>query len=181
MRVRETALTVALAAAAAAMVSAQQPTVEVDGDDITLRGCVTKASGESPVVPKMLVWSRGDILLAGAATTGPEAANPIGTSGLAGRVLYWLEDDEDLAKHIGQEIEVKGDLEDFEEGEVEIRREGEYTEIELDLGGKEEKIRVPNAWLVEPGSDKEPKDTEYKIVGRRIDVDDIRIIGACKQ
>ena len=69
----------------------------------------------------MLVWSRGDILLAGAEAAGPLAPNPVGTTGLAGRVFYFLDDEEDLAKHVGQEIEVKGDLEDFEKGEIEIK------------------------------------------------------------
>jgi hypothetical protein len=177
MGLRETGLAVALAFTATAMAAAQQPVAKVDGDDITLRGCVTKAGSESPR-PSMLVWSRGDILLAGVAATSPSAPNPVGTSGLAGRVFYYLNDEEDLAKHIGQEIEIKGDLKDFEEGKVEIERQGDYTEIELDFGGKEEKIRVPNAWLSEDGS--ADKDQKFKIVGRRVDVDDIKIIGACK-
>jgi hypothetical protein len=178
MGLRETGLAVALALAASATGAAQQPTATVNGDNITLRGCVTKAGNQVPR-PSMLVWSRGEILLNSVAATGPSAPNPVGTSGLAGRVFYYLNDEEDLAKHIGQEIEIKGDLEDFEEGKVEVDRKGEYTEIELDLGGKEEKLRVPNAWLAdEGGSDKEQK---IKIVGRRVDVNNVRIIGACSK
>ena len=180
MRLRTTGLAVALAVAAFATVGAQQPSVTVNDDNITLKGCVTKSGSQSPLAPSMLVWSRGDILLAGAASTSPAAPNPVGTSGLAGRVFYWIDDDEDLGKHIGQEIEIRGELEDFKDGELEISRQGEYTEIELDLGGKEEKIRVPHAWLADSDAADKDKDTEFKIVGRRIDVEDIKVIGACK-
>ena len=178
MRLRETGIAVALSLAALAPVSAQQPTVAVDGDDITLRGCVTESGGQLPS-PSMLVWSRGNMLLAGAQAASPAAPNPVGTSGLAGRVFYYLDDEEDLKKHVGQEIEIKGDLEDFKEGEVEIKRQGEFTEIELDFAGKEEKMRVPTAWLGEAGASTD-KNQEIKIVGRRIDVDNIRVIGPCK-
>jgi hypothetical protein len=174
MRITETLFAVALAIGTAASASAQQPAVSVNGDSITLRGCVTKTGGQVPA-QSMLVWSRGDILLAGAATASPAAPSPVGTAGIAGRVFYWLEDEDDLSKHIGQEVEVKGDLEDFEEGEVEIRRQGDFTEIELDFDGKEEKLRVPSAWLGGPDDDK-----EFKVIGRRIDVNDVKIIGACR-
>lgn len=178
MGLRVTAVAVALGMAALAPVSAQEPAVQVDGDDITLRGCVTESSGQLPS-PSMLVWSRGNMLLAGAQAASPAAPNPVGTSGLAGRVFYFLDDEDDLKKHVGQEIEIKGDLEDFEEGEVEIKRDGEFTEIELDFDGKEEKMRVPTAWLGGAGAS-DAKEQEIQIVGRRIDVDDIKVVGPCK-
>jgi hypothetical protein len=114
--------------------------------------------------PSMLVWTRGNMLLAGAQAASPAAPNPVGTSGLAGRVFYFLDDEDDLKKHVGQEIEIRGDLEDFEDGEVEITREGEFTEIELDFDGKEEKMRVPTAWLGATAASDE-KEQELQIVG----------------
>ena len=90
--------------------------------------------------------------------------------------FYWLEDDDDLAKHVGQMVEVKGDLKDFETGEVEIEREDDFTEIELDLDGKKEKARVPTAWLRGTGAD---RDQEFEIAARRIDVEEVRVLGAC--
>ena len=44
-------------------------------------------------------------------------------------------------------IEVKGDLGDFKKGEVEIDRDGDFTNIELKLDGKKEKARVPSTWI----------------------------------
>jgi hypothetical protein len=144
----------------------QQPTVVVNDDDITLRGCVGRVQpGSVPAAP-MLVWTRGDIMLSNASVLG-------GLS--SGRVFYWLEDDEDLSKHVGQMIEVEGDLGDFEKGEVDIEKDGDFTEIELKLDGKTEKARVPSAWLGAPRGE-----GEFDIVARKIDVDKVTVLGACR-
>jgi hypothetical protein len=153
--------------------SAQQPAVTIDGDDITITGCVARIGAPSGSIPDMLVWSQSDIMMAGAAAAGSSASVPIGTSGVAGRVFFWV--DEDLSKHVGQRVEVKGDLEDIEKGKIEIEAKGEFTEIELELEGREETMRVPTAWL-SPGT---PRDAEIEIAARRVDVDDVRILGAC--
>lgn len=158
-----------LAAASLSMVTVaaagQQPAVEVKGDDITLRGCVSRAQPGDPATAPMLVWTRGDIMLGNATAQAGQ---------LTDRVFYWLDDDEDLAEHVGQLVEVKGDLGDFKKGEVEIDREGDFTEIELKLGDKKEKARVPTAWLGAPRSE-----GEFDIVARKIDVDKIDVLGAC--
>jgi hypothetical protein len=177
MRVHERAVCVAVAAiAATASVAAQQPTVTIDDDDITIRGCVRRVDLRAQVSPAMLVWSRGDIMMAVAAATSGDASKAVGTGGVAGRVFYWLEDDEDLSKHVGQLVEVKGELEDFQKGEIEIERDGDFTEIELDFDGKEEKARIPTSWLGPTASN---KDQEFDIVARKIDVEDVRVLGAC--
>jgi hypothetical protein len=174
MRWRKAAIGALLAATiAGASSAAQQPIVTVHDHDITIRGCVRNADARSVIPTNMLVWSRGDIMLAGVTSLG---SNQLGTAGILGRVFYWLKDDDDLAKHVGQMVEVKGDLEDFEIGEVEIDREGDFTEIKLDLDGKKEKARVPTAWLRGTGAD---RDQEFEIVARRIDVDEVRVLGAC--
>ena len=124
MNIRTPGVLLALAVAAQASVVAQQPAVTIDDDDITLRGCVRRVDVQASVAPTMLVWTRSDIMLAGVTATDLSAPNPVGTSGIAGRVFYWLEDDEDLSKHIGQMIEVKGELEgEMEKGQIEIERE----------------------------------------------------------
>ena len=145
--------------------AAQRPAVAINGDEITLRGCVGRAQAGSATAPPMLVWTRGDLML----------SNPSLLGGLApDRVFYWLEDDEDLSEHIGQLVEVRGDLGDFEKGEVEFDKEGDFTEIELKLDGKTEKARVPTSWLGAPRGD-----AEFDIVTRKIDVDEVKVLGAC--
>jgi hypothetical protein len=153
-------LSIATAAAAG------QQAVVVKGDDITLRGCVSRVSPGSVGAAPMLVWTRGDIMLSNATAIDAEE--------LTSRVFYWLDDDEDLAKHVGQMIEVKGELGDFKKGEVEIDRDGDFTTVELKLDGKEEKARVPTAWLGAPRDE-----GEFEIVARKIDVDKVSLLGAC--
>ena len=149
----------------ATLAAAQQPTVVVDDDEITMRGCVGPVSA-GPADQRMLVWTRGDIML-----TNPSALR---SGQLAERVFYWLDDDEDLSKHVGQLIEVKGDLGDFEKGEIEFDKDGDFTKIELKLDGKTERARVPTAWLGASRSE-----GEVNIVGRKIDVDSVKVLGAC--
>jgi hypothetical protein len=145
----------------------QQPAVSVHGDDITIRGCVSRVQPGSFANAPMLVWTRGDIMLGNAAA--------LNAGQLRDRVFYWLDDDEDLAKHIGQTIEVKGDLGDFKKGEVEIDRDGDFTNIELKLDGKKEKARVPSTWISAPRGEE-----EFDIVARKVDVDKVKVIGACE-
>jgi hypothetical protein len=99
----------------------------------------------------------------------------LGTStSLPDRVFYWLNDDEDLSKHVGKIVELKGDLGEFKKGEVEFKRDGEFTNISLTLGGKTEKARVPSAWLGAQSSD-----GSFDFPTRKIDVGDVKVLGTC--
>jgi hypothetical protein len=71
-------------------------------------------------------------------------------------------------------VEIKGDLGDFKKGEIETKRDGDFTKIEMKLGGKTEKARVPTAWLG-TNADK----TDVTIVSRKVDVDKVKVLGAC--
>ena len=147
--------------------SAQQTVVTGDGD-ITIRGCVGRVAPGGAQAQQMLVWTRGDIMLSN--------ATPVGTSpaaSVAERVFFWLDNEDDLSKHMGQMVEVKGELGDFEKGELTIKRDGEFTEIELDLAGKKDKARVPTSWL---GPRNEG---EFDIASRKIDVEKVSVIGSC--
>jgi hypothetical protein len=150
---------------------AQQPSVSVRGDDITIRGCVGRATPGAGLAQPSLVWTRSDIMLSNAMSVGGAAP-----SSLADRVFYWLDDEDDLAKHVGQQVEIKGDLGDFKKGEIEMKRDGEFTNIELKLGGKTEKARVPTAWLGTSA-----REREVDIISRKVDVDKVKVIGACER
>ena len=90
------ALSAALVTLAAAGVSAAD-------NDFAIRGCVTSATAPNVVTPSNFFWSRSDIMLA-AAEARPDAVP------MPDRIFYWLDDDEDLAKHRGQRVEIKGEL-----------------------------------------------------------------------
>jgi hypothetical protein len=157
----------------AVSLSAQQPGLDVDGDEVTIRGCVTRAEGYAPVNRMPLVWSRDDILVSIADSSG----NRRDSGSPAGRLFYYLED-EDLTEHVGQQVEIKGDLEDVKKGEVEIERKDDFTTIELKFSGREEKARIPTPWFA-AGRDDDERD--YQVVVQRVDVDDVKVLGACRR
>jgi hypothetical protein len=77
---------------------------------------------------------------------------------------------------------VRGKLEGLEKGELEIERDGAFTEIRLELDGDEETIRVPTAWL--DGSSvarasRDDADIDIEIATRKVDVDDVKVLGPC--
>jgi hypothetical protein len=171
MKLLTFSLAVALLVVGARDVAAQSA-VSIDGDEIRITGCVMPENAPVPARPDLLVWSRSGLLVA--AANASAAALPIGTAGAAGQIFYWL--DEDLSDHAGRRVEVRGELEDFETGEIEIDREGEFTEIQLDMDGIEETVRVPTSWLEGSGT---VRDAEIDIVARKIDVEDVRVLGVC--
>jgi hypothetical protein len=147
----------------------QPPAVVVHHDDVTIRGCVGRAVAGNLGTEPTLVWSRGDIMLMNALFSGDGQS-----SRLADRVFYWIDNDKDLAKHVGQMVEIKGDLGNFKKGEVKFDRDGEYTTVKMKLGGKEEKVRMPTVWLNVPrGED------DVDIVTRKVDIDKVKVLGAC--
>jgi hypothetical protein len=161
----------------------QQSVLMVGDDDIMIRGCVQPADPRAYTSVDMLVWGQGNVMLTG--ITGLNPVTPlgnttpyaVGASGFANRVFYWMEDDDDLLQYLGQMVEVRGDLKDFQRSEVEVDREGGYTKIELDLHDRKETIRLPTSWLIGTGIDREQ---DIHIVARRIDVDDVLVLGACR-
>ena len=138
-------------------------------DDFRITGCLTDSQAPTVIAPSMLVWTRSDIMLA-AAEARPDAVP------MTGRVFYWLDDDEDLAKYRGRRVEIKGELEDFEKGKVELDRHKDYTKVKLSLKGHSEEAKVPTAWL---NPDAGRHDEEFQIVARRIDVKHVKVLGSC--
>ena len=155
--------------------AAQQQMVVVDGDNITITGCLARVTGSPSIAPSSLVWSRGDLMLASAAAAGANVAVPVGTTGVNGRVFYWLDEEEDLAKYIGKNVRIRGEVDDFEKGEIEIDRDGDYAEVKLEFDGKEEELRIPMTFLGRGIRD----DVEFDIVARKVDVDDVDVLGPC--
>jgi hypothetical protein len=172
-----------VAMALSASAATAQHAVHIEGDTITMRGCVTAATADLQMPFETLMWSRGGILTAGAMTADMPAR--ASAEELASRVLYWIDDDA-LKDHVGRMVEVKGDLEDVESGELEIERDGDFTEIRLELDGREDTIRVPTSWL-EPRSvtrasrtDDPDDDIDIDIATRKVDVNDVKVLGPCR-
>ena len=172
-----------VAVALTATASATQPAVQVDGNNITMQGCVAPANSPLRAPFETLIWSRGGILTAGTAVA--EAAVNARAEELASRVLYWIDDD-DLEEHVGRLVVVRGELEGVKKGELEIERDDDFTEIRLELDGDEEKIRVPTAWL-ERGSGAtrasrgNTDDVDIEIATRKVDIKNVKVLGRCSQ
>ncbi len=164
-----------LSTAVAHPLAAQQQLVVIDGDNITITGCLARVTGSPSIAPTSLVWSRGDLMLAGAAAAGAHVAVPVGTTGVGGRVFYWLDEEEDLARHIGKNLRIRGEVDDFEKGKIEIDRDGDYAEVKIEFDGKEEELRIPMAFFGRGIRD----DVEIDIVARKVDVDDVDVLGPC--
>ena len=86
--------------------------------------------------------------------------------------------EEEVGKKLRQQVEIKGDLEDVKKGEVEIERKDDFTTIELKFSGREEKARIPTPWFA-AGRDDDERD--YQVVVQRVDVDDVKVLGACRR
>ena len=76
-------------------------------------------------------------------------------------VFYWIDDENDFAKYVGQRVEIVGELSsDLDKGEIEIMHQGEFTDIEFEVNGREAKARIPRAWL---GPATSAKDAEFDV------------------
>ncbi|MGE0705910.1 MAG: hypothetical protein AB7P22_18465, partial [Vicinamibacterales bacterium] len=124
MRRKFAAAVIALTAALSFPLNAQRQDIEIDDDEITFTGCISPMSDATASRPDLLLWSRGDILLAGVAEAMDDDGGITDSEGLTNRVFYWVDDEEELSKRVGQRVEVRGEIDDFEEGQIEIERDG---------------------------------------------------------
>lgn len=170
---------VAIACAMSSAVGAQTRAGDKD-DQFVARGCVARTAGVRSAGPQSLfLWSRGDVYLAFPDTRfkPTETARPVGTTGTFMPVFYWIDDEDDFAKYVGQRVEIVGELsDDFDKGEIEIEHRGDVTEIEFEVNGREAKASIPRAWL---GPATAGKDAEFDVVVRTVDVEKVTVLGTC--
>jgi hypothetical protein len=170
---------VGIACALSAAVSAQTRSGDRD-DQFVARGCVTPTGSLRGSEPQSLfLWSRGDVYLAYPDTRfkPAETERPVGTTGVFMPVFYWIDDEDDFAKYVGQRVEIVGELsDDLDKGEIEIEHRGDVTEIEFEVNGHEAKASIPRAWL---GPATANKDAEFDVVVRTVDVEKVTVLGIC--
>ena len=86
-----------------------------------MTGCVVRTDHKMSGPRSLLVWSKGDVYLDAAGTDIKPTERAIGTSGKPGPVFYWIDDEDDFAKHVGKRVEIVGELnDDIDEGEIEV-------------------------------------------------------------
>ena len=172
------ALTAGLTVISATAQSVATATPQQDKKDVTITGCVVKGDG-GYVLSDVLPENSAAAAVAGT----PSTPQPAGTV-MPGRVLYWLHDDEDLADHAGQKVEVRGELEgDIEKGNISAEREGGLIELEFKIeGDKKVTVKVPEvpATIGTSGAVGD-REKDFAFVVRKIDVDSVKMISStCK-
>ena len=161
--------------AAAQVASAPAQRSGDEGKKVTLTGCVLKGDGG------YVLTNVGEANAAAAVAAGmPSTPQPARTV-LPGRVLYWLEDDDDLAEHSGQRVEVKGELEgEVERGQISAEREGGLVELEFKIDGdKKVTVKVPDVPpTVGTSGSVGDKEVDLHYIVRKIDVDSVKTIAS---
>ena len=140
--------------------------------EITLHGCVMPGTDNDTYVMTQVMEMPGP---GGAAM--PEVAH-------GRRILFWLHDDDDVKKHKGQMVMVRGDLRDLEESELELKagsqKEGGLI-VEFEGPGKD--VRASNDTVgaaVGTAGRTEPEKNDIPTYLAHIDVDEVKAMGACK-
>ena len=155
--------------------AAQQPAVQAAGgrdDDIKLSGCLIRGEDGAGY---LLTNAPGDpaIFKADEHKIAPSA---VGTTGGFATVFYWLYGNNGLNEHVGQRVEIEGELQgDIRDGEIKTHRKDRWTEVEVKSSGREMKARVPNAsfqWANDRDKEK------GGILVRRVNVEKVKMIGA---
>jgi hypothetical protein len=159
------------AASQVATAPAQQSAQEKKG--VTITGCVVKGDG-GYVLTNVAEATTSAAVAAGM----PSTPQPAGTV-MPGRVLYWLKDDDDLADHAGQRVEVRGDIKgDVETGKISAEREGGLVELEFKIDGeKKVTVTVPNVpSTIGTSGAVGDKERDFPYIVRRLDVDSVKTI-----
>jgi len=149
-------------------------------DQFVVSGCVTPTRdvriGTGP--QSLFIWSRGDVYL-GSPTGNFKPSEPMGTTGSFIPVFYWIDDENDFAKYVGQRVEIAGEMSDtLRKGELEIKHENGFTELEFEVGGREATARVPRAWFG-PAVREASQDADLDVVVRTVDIEKVTVLGPC--
>jgi hypothetical protein len=143
-------------------------------EDITLTGCLVRGEGDGAGYllsnpPGEPAWQRAE--------DKRIEPNSVGTSGGFESIFYWLDGDDELRKHVGHAVQITGELEgDLDDGQIEIDRKKDWTEMTVKAGGRTMKAQVPHASAsTAPGRD---GDDRMTVLVRRVDVERVEMLGA---
>ena len=140
---------------------------------ITLSGCLVRGDGDgagylltnTPQEPRL------------DAPDAKVAPSALGTSGNYTTVFYWLDGNGDLKRHIGNRVEIQGELKgNVKDGEIKVDRKVGWTEITVKADGRTMKANVPHTSIVAAPDEKDSKKTGVLV--RRVDVDRVTMLSA---
>ena len=149
-------------------------------EKITVTGCAVKGNGDGDGF--LLANSVEQTIRTTTAptATGAAVSSSTTTEMKPARILYWLDDDDDaVAKLMGQLIEVTGQVEgDIKRGEIKAERENGMIELEINAAGRKANVKladVPSA--VGSGSVKD-REVALPYVVRKLDVKSAKSIAS---
>jgi hypothetical protein len=169
---------IALAAAAAIAMSAAAYTASPADREITLTGCVVKGDGG------YLLMNADPGGPAFPSTSYSDLASPAGTTGVvsAGRVFYWLADDDHLKDHGGQRVQITGKLDDhLDLGKVEVERDNGLVELKFKVDDRKVKVKVPETSSMVGTSGVSDKESESEFIVRKVDVKSVKMLASTCQ
>jgi hypothetical protein len=167
-------------AAALALVVATGAVPAAADKDVRLVGCVVKADNGYVLTNVKAVTDAPET--AGATGTANPAQAP--TSAVLSRTFYWLEEDDDLKDHVGHRVEVAGELEDVDRGQISVEREGGMIELEFKVeGDKKVTVKVPDtpaAAATAPvgTSGVTDRERDLDVVVKKLDVKSVKMIAS---
>ena len=130
-----------------------------DDRTITITGCVIKGDD-------------GGFLL-----TDPVDAAHHSVTAKPARVLYWLDDDDDLKGHAGHKVAITGAIEgDIKKGEIEVEREDGHVKLEVKSGDRKIVARFSDVPAAIGTSGVGDKDVELDYIVRKVDVKSVRML-----
>jgi hypothetical protein len=115
--------------------------------------------------------------VAGGMPTPPQPKENV----LPGRVIYLLNDDDDLGQHAGQKVEVRGELEgEIEKGMISAEREGGLIELEFKVAGdRKVTVKLPEVpATVGTSGTIGDKEVDLRYIVRKVDVDSVKMIAS---
>ena len=147
-------------------------------DQFVVQGCVMPTTDFQPGGTPLFVLSRTVYLGSPDTQFRPGDARASGGTSVFVPVFYWIDDENDVARFVGQRVEVVGELtDDLDEGEIDIDHHGDFTEIEFEVNGDKTQVRVLRAWLGPAFAD---DDAELDVAVRTVDVERVTPLGPCR-
>jgi hypothetical protein len=142
-------------------------------EKVTLVGCAVKGNGDGDGFLLANSVEQTTRTTVTPTPVGPAVSQTTTNALKPARILYWLDDDDhEVAKLMGQLIEVTGEVEgDIKRGEIEVERENGMIELEIKAGGRKANVKladVPSA----VGTSGSVKDHEVELpyLVRKLDV-----------
>ena len=178
-------ISIAGAAAAAILSTAaiERPTANefLQDQKITVIGCAVKGDGDDD---GFVLVNNVERTTVGALSTSPTGVTvtEVTTAALKpARVLYWLDDDDDVVQRfMGQMVEVTGELEgDIELGEIKVERENGMIELEIDAAGRKANVKIPDVpSAIGPSGAVTDREKDLPYVVQKLDVKSARSVSS---